>query len=69
MSYPKFCMLCNRNVIPGKRFNGVVFLILFILFIIPGILYIIYYFTKTESCPICKGTSFGPARPDTPNKL
>ena len=68
MSSPKFCMLCNRNVIPAKKFNGVVFLILFILFIIPGIFYLIYYLAKTESCPICKSTSFGPAKSDSISK-
>lgn len=68
MSSPKHCMLCNRNVIPTKKFNGVVFLILLILFIVPGVLYLIYYLAKTESCPICKSTSFGPAKIDTPDK-
>lgn len=64
MSSPKFCLLCSRNVIPTKNFNGVVFLILFLLGIIPGILYLIYYLFKSSSCPICKSTSFGPQRAD-----
>ena len=62
MSSPRFCNLCNRNVIPSKNFNGVVFLLLLFLGIIPGIIYLIYYLAKSRKCPICKSTSFGPAK-------
>jgi hypothetical protein len=64
MSSAKFCLLCNRNVIPTKSFNGVVFLILFVLGIVPGVLYLFYYILKSKKCPICKSTSFSHAKAD-----
>jgi len=56
MSGAKWCNLCNRNVIPNKKFNWLVFLFLC------GIFYIPYYLLKKGKCPICEGDNFGPAR-------
>lgn len=56
MSNPKYCNLCNRNVIPGKKFNWLVF------FLLCGIFYVPYYFLKKDKCPICDSDNFSPAK-------
>jgi len=62
MAGPKWCNLCNRNVIPGKKFNWILFLFLCLFFVLPGFFYLIYYLMKQNKCPICSGDNFGPAR-------
>lgn len=56
MSQPKWCNLCNRNVVPKKPFNWLLFIFLF------GILYLPFYLMKAKTCPICSANNFGPAR-------
>lgn len=57
MSTPRYCNLCNRNVIPRKKFNWLVFLFTL------AIPYLIYYvLIKGKRCPICTGDSFSPAK-------
>lgn len=58
MAAPAFCNLCNRNVIPTKKFNWLVFIFLCALFYIP------IYLLQKKRCPICQGTQFSPARAD-----
>lgn len=52
MSVPKWCNLCKRNVIAGKKFNWLVFILLC------GLFYLPYYLFKKDKCPICNGDSF-----------
>lgn len=56
MAEPTWCNLCNRNVIPQKKFNWLVFIFLC------GIFYLPVYLLQSKKCPICQGTNFGPAR-------
>jgi hypothetical protein len=51
-----YCNLCKRNVVPGKKFNWLVAIFLC------GVFYIPFYLFASEKCPICQGTSFGPAK-------
>ncbi|MCK5822686.1 MAG: hypothetical protein KAG95_01695 [Bacteroidales bacterium] len=63
MASPKWCNLCNRNVIPTKKFNWLVFIFLC------GIFYLPYYFwVQKEKCPICEGDDFGTARAEEKEK-
>ena len=57
------CNNCKQNV--GAQVDmgvkhSLIFLILLAIFIIPGIIYLIYIYTslKLRSCPICHGTNF-----------
>lgn len=56
MAAPQFCGLCNRNVVPVKSFNWILFIFL------AGLFYIPFYVFAKKKCPICQGTQFGPAR-------
>jgi hypothetical protein len=56
MSAPKFCNLCNRNVVPVKKINWLVFIFLC------GLFYMPFYFFKSKKCPICEAKNFGPAK-------
>ena len=58
MASPKWCNLCNRNIVAGKKFNWLVFILLC------GIFYVPYYLIKKKKCPICNGNSFSPAKAD-----
>jgi len=62
MSSPAWCNLCNRNVIPGKKFNWLLFIFLCGLFYLP-----IYWF-QAKKCPICQGENFGPAKAEEMGK-
>ncbi len=57
MDTPRYCNLCNRNVIPRKKVNWLAVIFL------AGIFYLPYYlWVKKQRCPICTGDNFGPAR-------
>jgi hypothetical protein len=56
MTQPVWCNLCNRNVVPQKKFNWLVFIFLC------GLFYLPYYLLKEKKCPICGAANFGPAR-------
>lgn len=58
MSSPAFCNLCNRNVVPVKQFNWILFIFLC------GLFYLPFYLMSSKKCPICQGTAFGPASAD-----
>lgn len=63
MRQPVWCNLCNRNVVPQKEFNWLVFIFLC------GFFYVPYYLLKEKKCPICGGTNFSPARPEEMGKF
>lgn len=52
----RYCVLCERNVVPQKRFNWIMFILLF------GIFYLPIYWLARPHCPICGGTKFEGAR-------
>jgi len=56
MDSPKWCNLCNRNVVPKKDFNWLVFIFCCGIFYLPY-----YWWFKKKTCPICKADNFGPA--------
>jgi hypothetical protein len=62
MASPVWCNLCNRNVMPFKKFNWLIFIFLCGIFYLP-----VYWFTS-KKCPICQGSNFGPARADEMGK-
>lgn len=50
----KYCTLCQRQVVPSRRFSVVWFLVWFILGAgVGGVVYFIYYLLKKKQCPIC----------------
>ena len=52
MSKAVFCIDCNRNVSPKRKFK-------FGYFILTGFFfYPIVYFCQKKQCPICGGTNF-----------
>ncbi len=57
MATPKWCNLCNRNVVPKKKFNWLVFLFCCGIFYLPY-----HWWIKKAKCPICDADNFGPAR-------
>lgn len=57
----KYCKSCNQNVSPSRKFSIVWFLIN-CLWLIGGVVYIIYYFTKPKVCPICHGNQLEVSR-------
>lgn len=55
MAKVKYCIACNRNVTPRKKFNW-----LPVIFVIGIFFYVPYYILfKKKKCPICTGTHFG----------
>lgn len=58
MSDPAYCNLCNRNVVPDKKFNWLIFIFMC------GIFYLPFYLMQKPKCPICQGSAFGPAKAD-----
>jgi len=63
MATPKWCNLCNRNILPKKDFNWLVFIFLCGIFYLPY-----YFFFKKDKCPICGGDNFSPARAEEMGK-
>jgi hypothetical protein len=57
MASAKWCNLCNRNVVPTKKFNWLLFIFLCGIFYLPY-----YWFFKKETCPICEADNFGSPR-------
>ena len=48
------CSNCGKAVQPTKKFSWVLFIILLLLFGVPGLIYLIYYWSKTAKlCPAC----------------
>ena len=49
----KYCVHCQRNVKPEKKFSWVAFLLLL------GVFYLPYHLIfKKKQCPICAGAEF-----------
>ena len=49
----KYCVHCQRNVKPEKKFSWVAFILCL------GVFYLPYYFVfKRKQCPICAGAEF-----------
>ena len=55
----KYCLNCKTTVEPQKSFNAIICFLLFAAWIIPGIIYLIYYSSKEPQCPFCKGRAWG----------
>jgi len=55
----RYCKNCEQMVGPQKDFSLIIFIILFILGFLPGIIYLIYSILKKETCPICNSTNWG----------
>ncbi len=49
----RYCPSCKRNVRTESKINWILFLILCCIFIIPGIIYLIWGYLSRR-CPICK---------------
>ena len=50
----KLCMNCQRNVFPVRPKPNMALLILLFIFIVPGLIYLIFYgLIKETKCPIC----------------
>ncbi|MBN2156545.1 MAG: hypothetical protein JW776_10925 [Candidatus Lokiarchaeota archaeon] len=50
----KFCVKCQRNVFPTRDKPEMALLILLFIFVIPGLIYLIFYgFKPKNRCPIC----------------
>lgn len=56
MARPVWCNLYNRNIIPQKKFNWLVFIFLC------GIFYLPIYLLQKAKCPICGAINFSPAK-------
>jgi len=48
----KYCAACHQNVMPTKKFS-IVWFIINCLWLVGGIVYVIYFIMKKKSCPIC----------------
>jgi hypothetical protein len=48
----KYCAACHQNVMPTKKFS-IVWFIVNCLWLVGGIVYVIYFIMKKKSCPIC----------------
>ena len=47
-----YCVACQRNVTPGKKFNWLIFIFMC------GIFYLPFYAFQKPRCPICQGNEF-----------
>jgi len=57
----KYCLLCQRNIEPVKKVNWIVFIILLLIGIVPGLIYFAYYLLKPKNrCPICGAKNLQP---------
>jgi len=59
----KVCVLCGERVMPRKKtsFSVIIFILLLMLWIIPGLLYLGYCMSKSrEVCPNCGGEQLVP---------
>lgn len=64
MSKASFCPLCNRAIVPEKKFSWGWFLLLCVTGI-GGIFYLIHYFIfKKKQCPICGNKRLMKAAPE-----
>ena len=48
----QYCPNCRRNVNTEHRMNGIIFVILLLILIVPGIVYLVWGWPRR--CPICK---------------
>lgn len=55
----KYCKNCKQRVEPKKNVSALALIILLLLFILPGILYVIYCLVQKGKCPMCNGQNWG----------
>ena len=55
----RHCNNCNQQVEPKKNVSVIGLVILLLLFIIPGIIYLIYCLVQKGKCPMCNGQNWG----------
>ncbi len=56
----KYCINCKRTVEPIKRFNWGAFIIGFLLFVIPAIVYLLWFMVADIGrCPMCNAQNWG----------
>jgi len=61
----KYCNNCEQNVEPEGKVNWLIFAVLFLFAIVPGMFYLLYCFTfKSKTCPQCGATNFSAADRD-----
>lgn len=53
----KYCINCQRNVVPRRVFSFLWF------FLLVGFFYLLYYPFKRKQCPSCGGKNFVAAKP------
>ena len=59
MHVMKYCKNCKQRVEPKKNVSALALIILLLLFILPGILYVIYCLVQKGKCPMCNGQNWG----------
>ena len=67
-----YCLNCKRKTMPTRgSFHVVWFIVLLLLGLIPGLIYVAYYYMKDLECPHCKKKNWGEPSNDEPsnNKL
>ena len=55
----QYCQNCKQNVEPKKNISVIGLIILLLLFLVPGIIYLIYCLVQKPKCPICKSQNWG----------
>ncbi len=61
VSMAKHCRNCEQNVNPEGRVNWLIFTVLFLFAVVPGLVYLVYcLIIKSPTCPTCGDTNFGP---------
>ena len=58
MHVMKYCKNCKQRVEPKKNVSALALIILLLLFILPGILYVIYCLVQKGKCPRCNGQNW-----------
>ncbi len=55
----KYCNNCQQLVEPKKNVSIIGLIILLLLFLVPGIIYLIYCLVQQPKCPMCKSQNWG----------
>ena len=65
-----YCLNCKRKTMPSRGGFAIwAFLILLLLGVIPGIIYVIYYYMKDLQCPRCGKKNWGESTDDIPDDI
>ena len=54
----QYCQNCNQGVEPKKNMSIIGLIILLLIFIIPGLIYLVYCLVQQPKCPICNGQNW-----------